>query len=454
MKQLLPHYQKLSLLALAVFLLLVVLQSLWLQKAVRLQQEEMQLQVRQIIPEIAMALYKQSPNAFKKTQLSFHELEMLKLKNIVHHYLDSIQIDFATHFSIYHETKSNLFISDAPNLKKELIASDIRACMSCIISFSVVDQEAPQRSIDETEEAYYQRINEGAQFSYFAPVQELKKEDKIYLTMYQPHAFGDALQSMMLLFGISLVLLLILLYLFYHLLTLLSNYRILAKLKEDFFNNVTHEFKTPLSSIRLASRVLRQNKNPEKNNTYYDLIERESKALEIQVDKLLELSLLDNDVITLEKEPLDLHMLLEAIPDRLQPLLQSHKGQLHLNLQLSNSRIVGDQHHLFNCFCNLVENSLKYAKDHPVDIWISSKSKYGKVVLTFCDNGPGIAKAHQAHIFERFYRAKKSEEYTTQGFGIGLSYVKSIVEAHQGSITLNPHYTKGCEFIISLPQSK
>ncbi|MEL6989615.1 MAG: HAMP domain-containing sensor histidine kinase, partial [Bacteroidota bacterium] len=166
-----------------------------------------------------------------------------------------------------------------------------------------------------------------------------------------------------------------------------------------------------------------------------------------EIDKLLELSLLDNNEVQLENETLYLHKIIKEIPIRMAPLIEEKNASIQFNLKLKEDEIKGDSQHLLNCLSNLVENSLKYS-DKGVKIWIHTYEKQKYQIIEVRDNGPGIDASFRPYIFDRFYRAKKSNEYKAKGFGIGLSYVKSIVEAHSGSIYLNKDYVDGCEFII------
>ena len=451
MKTFLTYYNRLSLLALAVFVLLVLLQSLWLRNAIQMQQQEMKLKLKQLIPNLALDINSLGHDYFHGDNTPIHELEIKAIEEKIQKHLDSIGIKNETYFGVFKESNSDFFIGNNYEYKTELFQSEVRSCMSCIISFSKVNKDELEQKSNESDEDYSARLFNESTFQYYSPVQNLvqKGKETIWFSLYQPNSFSDAVRSMIFLFVANVLLLLLLLYLFYHLLKLLSNYKKLTELKEDFFNNMTHEFKTPLSSIRLASRVLRQNKDNEKSKLYYDLIEKESKTLELQIDKLLELSLLDSKEIDLEKENIDLHNLIKEIPNRLKPLLEAKQGKIIFNLNLKNTNIIGDSNHLSNSITNLVENSLKYA-DKEVTIWIETLKKGDSKIIVVRDDGPGIQPEFQPHIFERFYRAKKDNQYKAQGFGIGLSYVKSIIEAHNGTIVLNPNYTNGCEFIIKL----
>ncbi|MEM9820126.1 MAG: HAMP domain-containing sensor histidine kinase [Bacteroidota bacterium] len=449
MKRFKSYYNRLNGLAFGIFVLLVLLQSIWLSNAAVLQQKEQKLQLKQIIPDLALEINQIGRSFFHQDHFTLPDTLFDQINQAIRGNLEANGIDITTFFSIFMEEDTSLFFSNNKAVKAQLLQSSVKSCLSCIQSFMIVEGEESERRAGESDEAFSERLNQHASFQYYAPVKHLVKEHMIWLSLYQPHSFSNALQSMIGLFVINILLLLTLLYLFNHLQQLLANSKQLAQIKEDFFNNMTHEFKTPLSSIRLASRVLRQNKNPAKHHTYFDLIEKESKTLENQIDKLLQLSLLDHRDLELDCKSIDLHHIIQEIPNRLKPLLEEYQGTLNIQLSMEDSMVRGDAHHLSNSLCNLVENSLKYA-EKAVNIWINTYTVNQEKVIIVRDDGPGIRTEYQTRIFERFYRAKKQNEYKNKGFGIGLSYVKMIIEAHQGKVTYNAAYTEGCEFIIKL----
>ncbi|MEL6986801.1 MAG: histidine kinase dimerization/phospho-acceptor domain-containing protein, partial [Bacteroidota bacterium] len=240
----------------------------------------MTLKLQKIIPEIALDVNAIGHDYFHGPEASFKSISTASIKSIVQEHLQENEIGFETYFSIYHESIEDEIIIENEVFKKELLESNVRACMSCIVSFSIVQKENAERKPEETELEFSERLIKNSSFSYFSPVNKIKTEDRIWISLYQANAFSDALGSMILIFLANLILLLVLLFLFRHLLKLMSNYNALTKLKEEFFNSMTHEFKTPLSSIRLASRVLRENKDKDKIEIYHNLIEKESKNLE------------------------------------------------------------------------------------------------------------------------------------------------------------------------------
>ena len=436
------NYQWLGITTLALMLLLILLQVNWLRNAIHLQNQELEQKLRRLVGDVALEVRKASPviNDISIKVVQAHIDSMLKANDI----------DQTIHFAIYEDTIQGSFNSSYLSSKKELRQSPIKSCLSCIMSFAVADFKSKRRP-NESEAAYAWRLTKDATFQYFSQVKQGQKLNtkNTWLTLYQPNKISQAIRSQIYLFVLNVLLLLLLLYMFFYLLRALSKHKKLAQVKEDFFNNMTHEFKMPLSSIRLASTVIRQSPDEQKKVTYHQLIEQESQRLEQQIDKLLDLSLLDNQQISFDLQPVNLTQLLTELPQRLNALIEKKKARLHLDLQFDESEIQADAHHLSNSFYNLIENSLKYSSDG-VHIWIIGQIKGAKKVLHFRDNGPGIGVEFQKYIFDRFYRGQKNNQYKGQGFGIGLSYVKSVIEAHGGYIYLNTAYTEGCEFVIKL----
>jgi len=250
-------------------------------------------------------------------------------------------------------------------------------------------------------------------------------------------------------FALTVLLMLLLIGLFIYVLKSLAQQKKMGQVKDDFFNNMTHEFKTPLASILLASKTLRKTTEEDKKSSYLNLIENESKKLEGQVDKILQLSLIDSNEMTFEKADFNLHQTIEEVIQRLKIIIENKNATINFDLQLKQPMMIGDATHFSNCLYNLVENALKYSGKSP-KIKIATFAENGQQIISVKDQGTGIAKEHQAEIFDRFYRAQHNDQYRGQGFGIGLSYVKAVVEAHGGTVILNTNYKNGCEFIIKI----
>ena len=227
----------------------------------------------------------------------------------------------------------------------------------------------------------------------------------------------------------------------------------LAEMKNDFINNMTHEFKTPIFSISLASKALRKVKEVQESpkvQKYLSLIDDENKRLKNQVNKVLQMALVDSEESRINKEQVDIHTLIKGVANSFDLKLEEQNGSIDLQLNASNHLIEADQTHLSNIFHSLIDNAIKYTEEQP-RITITTEDKEGGVCFRITDNGIGMDPQAQENIFDKFYRAQSGDRHDVKGFGLGLSYVKNIVEAHQGWIKLRSKLNQGSTFTIFLP---
>ncbi len=226
-------------------------------------------------------------------------------------------------------------------------------------------------------------------------------------------------------------------------------------IKNDFINNLTHEFKTPIASIALATSMLKSNKpsiEKRKRANYLNLIELESKRLEGQVDKVLQIAMIDSGNFTLEKKRLDVHEVIKRVVSSTELVVSKRKGSISLNLNATQSEVMADGTHLVNIIYNLIDNALKYTIDIP-EITITTSDHVQGIEISIQDNGIGIGEDIQHYIFDKFYRAESGNIQNAKGFGLGLSYVKKIIEEHKGRIDLRSTLDKGSEFRLYFPFS-
>ncbi|MEQ8412807.1 MAG: HAMP domain-containing sensor histidine kinase [Imperialibacter sp.] len=228
----------------------------------------------------------------------------------------------------------------------------------------------------------------------------------------------------------------------------------LSDLKRDFINNLTHEFKTPIFSISLAAKSLKEKeeiKTSEKMSSYVNLVSTETKRLQTQVDKILQMALLDSGNLHLEKKTLDLHELIRQVADSFAMIIAEKQGEIKLSLQAKRHLITADETHIKNVLYNLIDNAQKYTDGAPrIDI-TTADTEQNDIQLLVKDHGIGIEERVQKYIFDQFYRAQQGDIHTVKGFGLGLSYVKRIVEFHKGTISLKSQPGAGSEFSIFLP---
>ena len=227
----------------------------------------------------------------------------------------------------------------------------------------------------------------------------------------------------------------------------------LSEVKTDFINNMTHELKTPISSIGLSSEmILRADPNTEadKIHKYAGLIFKENKRLENQVERVLNVAKLDKEEISLTLESLDLHELIEEIKDNFQFNQTEKGGNVSIYLDAEKHVLNVDPVHITNVLHNLVDNALKYCDKEP-DIEIRTSNDKRNFILEVEDNGIGIKREDQKMIFDKFYRVPTGNLHNVKGFGLGLYYVKFIIGEHKGTINVNSTPGKGTKFTVTLP---
>ncbi len=229
-----------------------------------------------------------------------------------------------------------------------------------------------------------------------------------------------------------------------------------SEIKTDFINNMTHEFKTPIATISLATDSIKNEKvihNPEMVRSFLKIIKEENSRMNSQVERVLQMSLIEKNDFTIVKTTLDIHKIITNAIDNIQLQLKEKGGGINTLFESDSEEIVGDEVHLTNVIVNLLENALKYSKDKP-EINISTENHINGIIITVEDNGIGMTKEQQNKIFEKFYRAESGNVHNVKGFGLGLSYVKAVVDAHNGEIKVESKAGIGTKFIMFLPVNK
>ena len=228
----------------------------------------------------------------------------------------------------------------------------------------------------------------------------------------------------------------------------------LSEIKSDFINNMTHEFKTPLATISLAVDAIGNDKvvvNKDKIRYFSGIIKEENKRMHRQVETILQSALLDRQEIKLNPGSVNVHEIIEKNVQNLELQLKDREGEVQLHLNAANPVLIADEVHFSNMISNLLDNALKYSAEHPV-ITVETFNHKKSLVLSVADNGIGMSKETVSRIFEKFYRAHTGNLHNVKGFGLGLAYVKAIVEAHEGKIKVESTLGKGSKFEIYFPQ--
>jgi two-component system phosphate regulon sensor histidine kinase PhoR len=232
----------------------------------------------------------------------------------------------------------------------------------------------------------------------------------------------------------------------------------LGEIKNDFINNMTHEFKTPLATISLAVDAMRNEKvlqDRQKISYFSSIIKEENQRMNRQVETILKASQLEKQEIQLNLKPMHAHEVIKEVVDNFALQLEEKQGQAEVVLNASNDLIDADEVHFSNLVNNLIDNAVKYSKDGtPLRLKITTESNEKKIILRVEDNGIGMNKETVKRVFERFYRAHTGNIHNVKGFGLGLSYVKTMVEAHDGDIHVDSTLGKGSIFTLELPLRK
>ncbi|RYU93281.1 sensor histidine kinase [Emticicia agri] len=267
---------------------------------------------------------------------------------------------------------------------------------------------------------------------------------------------GFILRNMWTVFASSVLLILMIGGIFYTSVNTMLKQKKLATIKNDFINNMTHEFKTPISTISLAVEVMKDNevkKDNTKMNRYLNIIQDENRRLGTQVEKVLQMALLDKGDVKLKLERVNIHETIEQVLNNLSVQIEQKNGLVHLELDAENHEIEADDVHLTNIIFNLLDNANKYSPENP-DITIKTENEDEFLKITIADKGLGMTKDQLNKIFERFYRVPTGNLHDVKGFGLGLSYVKKMVESHQGMIQVESKIGEGSSFEVYLPLNR
>ncbi|MBN2662717.1 MAG: HAMP domain-containing histidine kinase [Bacteroidales bacterium] len=318
--------------------------------------------------------------------------------------------------------------------------------------FAIVDEEGTyfysshSFNLDETNEVFRKQLYPN----------DLYSPKKIFLEIYfieEEHILFKNLPKIAI---TSLLLTLIVTFLFAFTLYVIFKQKKISEMKNDFVNNMTHELKTPISTISLASQLLKDDTIPAEMKDLSSLarmISQETERLGFQVEKILQMAIIERGRVKFKFDDIEVHSVLKNIISSFDLKVKSLDGKLFSNLAATHDIVYVDKLHFSNIIYNLIDNALKYS-DETVELTVSTKNKGDKVIIEFADKGIGIAKEHLKHIFEQFYRVPTGNLHNVKGFGLGLSYVKRIVDEFGGFIDVKSSPGKGTTFSISLPFTK
>ncbi|GAB3539473.1 sensor histidine kinase [Spirosoma fluminis] len=280
-----------------------------------------------------------------------------------------------------------------------------------------------------------------------------------YVYVYFPSQEEFILSRLGFMSGASVVLILVILACFYIAISTILRQKKLADIKNDFINNMTHEFKTPISTISLAVEMAQEqlrsdtaatSPEPARLTRYMGIIRDETRRLGSHVEKVLQMALLDRGEIKLKLSPVNVHDVIEKVLNNIGIQIEQREGEVDLDFEADNEVVEADEIHLTNILYNLLDNAIKYSPEHP-HITIQTRSLPEGISITVADQGLGMTKEQISRIFEKFYRVPTGNRHDVKGFGLGLSYVKKMVDEHHGQIQVESQPGKGSSFEIILP---
>ena len=276
-----------------------------------------------------------------------------------------------------------------------------------------------------------------------------------FLSVYFPNQKNYIINKMWFLFIGSGMLILTLMLAFYYTISTIFKQKKLSVIKNDFISNMTHEFKTPISTISLACEVLNDSsfeKSKEQTQKYIKVINEENKRLSLLVENVLQTSILEKGEFKLQIQPVDMNQIIFQTINNTKLQLEKREGEIVTELGAADSTLNADKVHLTNILFNLIDNALKYTTEKP-HIIISTNSDARGIYVSVSDNGIGISKENQTKIFETLYRVSTGNVHNVKGFGLGLSYVKAVVEKHGGTINVDSTLGKGSKFNVFIPKN-
>lgn len=466
------------------FIGLVIIQIYWINNSILLREQEFDYNLNKALNEVVFKLEEMDADSQEKTEpllikiVDTDEVSKGKL-------LNSSEIrNEKTPDDSNHITLLDIEKSQSKLLKQAGIIDDI---LKGVYSLEEIQDK------DITERTNYKEIdsllheslqNKGLKATYKFAILDYHKKPKIftnekdinailehgyrkqlypnkitkspnYLWIYFPHIKRYLVKTMWVMLAISVLLLAIIVSAFWYSIKTIFRQKQLSVIKNDFINNMTHELKTPISTITLACEAL---KDPdmlaeeEQMKYYLSLINEENKRLGLLVENVLRSSVLDQGEMKLKLEQLNIHDLLKRVIKNIAIQVRKKGGTISLELEAHNPVVKGDKVHLTNMVYNLIDNALKYSNQNPI-ITISTKNIDNGILLKFKDNGIGISKENQLKIFERLFRIPTGNLHDVKGFGLGLSYVQAIINKHHGYIKVKSELGKGSEFIILLPEN-
>ena len=278
---------------------------------------------------------------------------------------------------------------------------------------------------------------------------------KATLRVYFPKRIKYIFSSVSYLLFSSLLIIILIFFAFYYSIRTILKQKKVSEIKNDFINNMTHELKTPISTISLACEALSDpdiSATPSLMNRYIGIIGQENKRLGVQVENVLKSAIWGSQAFKMNMEPVQMHSIIDEAVSKFQMQLDEKGGIIKMELGAKSDHLMADKVHITNAIYNLIDNAIKYTPTAPI-IHIKTINEKDNLLVSVCDNGIGISKENHSKVFDKLYRVSTGNLHDTKGFGLGLNYVKTVVERHDGDVKVTSKLNKGSTFTLSIPMN-
>ncbi len=403
---------------------IVFIQVYWVRNAIQLQEAQFDNKVQLILKSVVNRLFDERFDASKDTaycrdlHCDHRTLQVLttidtrRLDSLLNEEFGSMKIGKAYVWGVYSTKSGTVFAGDNGKYHEELLDSHHNVSMSC-----------------------------------------LYRSEELLLGVYFPEQGNVLWMNILPYLLLSLLLLGVVIYAFSFTVFSFLRQKKLSEMKNDFVNNMTHEFKTPIATISLASEMLLRSEvseSPAKSKKYAEIIHHENQRLQHQVDQVLQIAVLDKGEYSLNKTEFNAHDAIKMCLRNFEITVRSRGGFISSKLKAEHSILFNDIHHFVNVFNNLLDNAAKYSSSYP-EIQVLTKNIDGMFVVEVHDKGIGIAKDDLKYVFRKLYRVHTGNVHDVKGFGLGLFYVKTMAEAMGGSANVRSELQRGSIFEIHLP---
>ncbi len=397
---------------------IIITQSFWLQKTLNVTEKQFDHRSNQLLSDVVAELRTYSDTSFhiydhtlQGNLCLFDVIDTTLLKGLIHKYAAYHQLDTTVYYAlVVTDTKKILYKSGKfiPEYEKEAY----KACLSC-----------------------------------------LWKEEYIHLSIYFPNKEKNIFEKLTFWVGLSGLFLLTTISVFIYIIYNFFRQKRISEVKNDFINNMTHELKTPISTISVASEVLMNTKSENESDRilrYSQIIFNENLRMRKLVDKVLNVATIERGLVTIDKEEIDITKTIYKVVEGF--CFETCPGEVKINYRFKakDKTVWADKLHLRNILNNLVDNAVKYSGQNP-EITITTETIDDYIKISVADNGKGIPKESLNKVFEKFYRVPSGNVHNVKGFGLGLYYVKTMVDSHDGKIEINSVTNKGTTISIYLP---